>query len=608
MPEFTTNIIQQEAIRFAAGSMQVLAGPGSGKTFVITQRIRYLIEHYHVKPEEILVVTFTKAAAGEMRQRFDRLMEKESPPVQFGTFHAIFYHILKQSGSYRKFTLITELEKRKMILRILKMPDTPFLMGNEKVDYLIRAISQIKNSGEIFDEFTESILPKEELKSIYWQYNTYLTEFQKMDFDDMGLLCLKVFREAPHILAMWQQRYQYIMIDEFQDINPMQYQIIRLLAASGNLFVVGDDDQSIYGFRGAKPDIMRQFMKDYPDAKQLLLDINYRCHEQIVEKSMQVIAENQNRFTKNIKASHRDGAGVVLKPFAQKDEADEWLFGELKRLTMEMQPDKLCHTAIICRTNYECALLAEKLLIHKIPFVMKESLRSIFEHFVVQDILAYLAFANGDRSKEIFRLFMNRPLRYIRKDSVRVSPVRKEELLKYYRDDKTMQETVCRLFHDIERVGTMRPYLAINYIRQVVGYDSYLKEGCGMETPEKLLQTADDFQAFSRAFQNFRDMNDYISQSKRLLENQKKEKQNGISLMTMHASKGLEFDTVYLPDVNEGKIPVRQSVTKEAVEEERRMLYVAMTRAKRTLYILFGDKEAGKDVPSRFLSPIWDAL
>ncbi|MCM1254045.1 MAG: ATP-dependent helicase [Clostridium sp.] len=611
MTEFTINSIQQEAITFAAGPMQVLAGPGSGKTFVITRRIRYLIEHYHIDPSEILVITFTKAAAGEMQRRFHELMKETDSFVQFGTFHAIFYHILKQSVSYRNDTLITESEKRKLLLRIMRMPVTGLLEGNEKVDYMLHAISRIKNNNESFDECETELFTKEEIQSIYGQYNAHLREMKKMDFDDMGLLCLSLFRTNPEILSVWKHKYQYIMIDEFQDINPLQYRIIRMLAASENLFVVGDDDQSIYGFRGAKPDIMRQFMEDYPQAKQLLLDVNYRCHEQIVESSMQVIDVNQNRFPKKIRAFHKDGKGVQLKPFSEHKEAQEWLLEKLKTLVKETEAEKLCHTAIICRTNYECGLLAEKLLFHEIPFVMKETLRSRFEHFVIQDMLAYLEFAHGNTSREIFALFMNRPLRYLKKDCAKTQQISENELLTYYHNDKAMQETVRKLFYDIGRIKMMRPHLAVNYIRQIIGYDSYLKENNKPKTAEKLLRIADDFQAFAREFKTFREMNDYIGQYKKTIELQKEEKKHtketkktGVSLMTMHASKGLEFDTVYLPDVNEGKIPIKQSVTKEAIEEERRMFYVAMTRAKKSLYILFSDKEAGKDVASRFLSPL----
>lgn len=612
MSELTINPIQKQAIEFAAGTMQVLAGPGSGKTFVITQRIRYLMEHYDVDPSKILVITFTKAAANEMKQRFYKLMEGKNPPVSFGTFHAIFYHILRQTGQYRKFTLITETEKRKLLLRLLQMPATQLLMENEKIDVLIQLISQIKNNGEKFDILKQEMFTVEELKDIYLNYNQFLSELQKMDFDDMGLLCLRLFCENPEILASWQEKYRYILVDEFQDINPIQYQIVRYIAASEeNLFIVGDDDQSIYGFRGARPDIMKQFIKDYPNAKQLLLDVNYRCHEEIVKSSLQVIDVNKNRFPKKIQAAHRVGCGVLMQAFPDKEEEYDSLVSALQSVYEGGQPELLSETAVIYRTNYECSLLAQKLLQQGVPFIMKEPFRSPYDHFVVKDLLAYLEFANGNRSREIFHLFMNRPLRYLRKDSARGNTVTLEELLAYYKNNVHMQEVARKLFHDIEKISTMRPYLALHYIRQVIGYDDYLKETYDAASREKLLQIADDFQMAAKKYKSFSELIDYIGQCRELMKEKQKEeadvedeKKIGVHLMTMHASKGLEFPTVYLPDVNEGKIPSRQSVTAEAVEEERRMFYVAMTRAKNDLHILYCNKEGGKDTPSRFLEPI----
>ena len=255
MPEFTMSSKQKKAIEFTSGPMQVLAGPGSGKTFTITQRIRYLIMECGIEPSRILVITFTRAAAGEMQQRFHKLVRKTNSYVSFGTFHAVFYSILRQTGQYRQFTLLPETQKRNLLAQILQLPMTPLLAENEKISGLISSISQVKNNGERFDGLSEELFSKEELKAIYEDYNGYLAEFSKMDFDDMGLLCRKLFRENPDILKEWQKRYSYILIDEFQDINPLQYQIVRLLAQpENNLFIVGDDDQSIYGFRGARPD------------------------------------------------------------------------------------------------------------------------------------------------------------------------------------------------------------------------------------------------------------------------------------------------------------------------------------------------------------------
>lgn len=613
MPEITFSSKQQQAVEFTSGPMQVLAGPGSGKTFTITQRIRYLIMECGIEPSKILVVTFTRAAAGEMQQRFHKLVKGADSFAAFGTFHAIFYSILKQTGQYRQFTLITETQKRNLLAQILQMPVTQLLAENEKINGLIQLISQVKNNGEQFDELSEALFQKEELKAIYVDYNEYLAEFHKMDFDDMGLLCLKLFRENPKILKEWQKRYSYILVDEFQDINPLQYQIIRMIAEpENNLFIVGDDDQSIYGFRGARPDIMQQFLKDYPTARQVLLDVNYRCHAQIVEKSLQVIAVNRNRFPKTIYAKHEEGAGVIMQSFSDSEKE----YGELLRMLQETvgraKPETLSGVAVIYRTNYECSILAEKLLQQKIPFVMKETLKSRYDHFLIKDMLAYLEFADGNRKREIFHMFMNRPLRYLRKDCARSSQVSLKELLNYYQNNIQMQDVSRRLFHDLEQLGTMRPYLAINYIRQVIGYDRYLKENYPVEESEKLLRMADDFQKESKRFSNFREMNDYVSQCRALANEKQKEMENdinpmrrtGIRLMTMHAAKGLEFSTVYLPDVNEGKLPSRQAVTPGEIEEERRMFYVAMTRAKKELHILYCEQENGKERPSRFIEPL----
>lgn len=612
MNEITLNDAQQKAIMFAAGTMQVLAGPGNGKTFVMIRRIRYLIEECGIESSSILAITFTKASAEEMRLRFNKQIRGRRPLVNFGTFHAVFYHILRQGGEYRNYTLLTETEKRKLLLQILQMPPSLLFTSDEKIENLIRYISQIKNNGENFEAIAQDLFPKEDLRHIYEEYNQYLKEFNKLDFDDMGLLCLKLLRKNPDILAKWREKYQYIMIDEFQDVNQVQYQIIRHIAApKNNLFVVGDDDQSIYGFRGAKPDIMRQFMEDYPKAQQAVLDVNYRCNEQIVEKSMRVIRENKNRIDKAIHAKHNEGAGVILQSFPGQDKEYDALIGELKTLVKSRKRERINSTAVLYRTNRECSLFAEMLLLNGIPFVMKGSLKSRYDHFVVKDLLAYLEFAYGNRNRDIFHLFMNRPLRYLRKDCARKNPVVLRELLYYYRNEIAMQETCRKLFDDIEQIGRMRPYTAVHYIRQVIGYDDFLKETYGIQESESLLQTADDFQKLAKQYKNFKELYDYISQCREMVMKKLEEdgeqdirKQSGIRLMTMHASKGLEFETVYLPDLNEGKIPSRQSVTPEEIEEERRMFYVAMTRAKKELHLLYCAKKTGKEIPSRFLEPI----
>ncbi len=607
------NPIQQEAIRFGAGVMQVLAGPGSGKTFTTIERIAYLIDGHHVDPSRILVITFTKAAALEMQERFHRKFSesgKSRPPVTFGTFHAVFYHILRESGQYRHYSLITESEKRKLLLQILKLPPSAALSGNEKVELLLADISRLKNNGENFEAIKEDIFPKEEVQAIYKEYNSFLSEFAKLDFDDMGLLCLRLLRENTALLKRWQETFRYILVDEFQDINPLQYDIVKLLAApENNLFVVGDDDQSIYGFRGAEPKIMRQFMDDFPGARQLLLNVNYRSHEKVVEDACKVIACNEDRFPKEISASHADGKGVALHAFPDEDTEYETLLAAWQETYKKEGESALSNIAVLFRTNQECSRLAERLLSVGLPFVMKEPVKSRFEHFAIEDMLAYLEFAAGNKHRSIFHLFMNRPVRYLKKESARSEMIYEEELLAYYRNDLRMQKAVRTLFLQLNRIGTMRPHLAISYIRRAVGYDAWVKTHYAPEESEKILQILEEFQAFAKGFYSARDLIDYIGQSKEQTKEQNKQqkegkKQDGIRLMTMHASKGLEFPIVYLPDLNEGKIPDRQAKAKQDLEEERRMLYVAMTRAKNELHLIYCQDESGHERPSRFLEPL----
>ncbi len=421
----------------------------------------------------------------------------------------------------------------------------------------------------------------------------------------------------PEVLARWRETYRYILVDEFQDINDVQYKIVKDIAGEHpNLFVVGDDDQSIYGFRGARPDIMKQFMVDFPQAKQLLLDTNYRCHEQIVQKSLMVINENKNRFVKKMKAVHTDGKGVSIKAFVDAGKEYEWLLAKLEESYFTSIKDgdidiSTGDTAVIYRTNYECNLLAEKLLLRGIPFSMKEPIRSRFDHFVIKDLLAYLEFANVNRSRELFHLIMNRPLRYLKKDSARAKQISLQEILSYYEDNPHMQTVAYELFEDIEYICGKKPYLAIQYIRNVIGYDDYLKETYGIEAGKKLIEIAEEFQALSKKYKTYKELSDYISQCKELVYQKQQEQTNeqrtqqGIHIMTMHMAKGLEFDTVYLPDLNEGKMPMRQARLPMELEEERRMLYVAMTRAKKSLYLLLVKEKTGKDIPSRFPLPIF---
>ena len=414
--------------------------------------------------------------------------------------------------------------------------------------------------------------------------------------------CLKLLREDAKSLTGWQEQFQYILVDEFQDISPVQYEIVKLLAApENNLFIVGDDDQSIYGFRGASPDSMQQFFQDFSQARCILLDVNFRCHRKIVEAAGAVIGENKNRLSKEILANHEKGEGFSLHRAETEESLTEAVTAALKQ---EQVQGSLSACAMICRTNFACGLWVQTLREAGIPCTMREKPKDRFAHFVIQDIRAYLALAKGDVSRRYFLRIMNRPVRYMKRDSLPEERVEREKLIAYYQNTPAIQERVKRLYRDMEALSSKRLHLQIRYIRKVIGYDTYLREKYGAKKAEELIQIGEWFENFSRQFMTLRDMDDYISQYKETIQRPVKADEEGVLLMTMHASKGLEFPTVFLPECNEGKIPMDKAKTLEEIEEERRMFYVAMTRAKEKLCLFFHNGKTGKDAPSRFLNPL----
>ena len=614
MPDLRSNPNQEKAILHTVGAAQVFAGPGSGKTYVTVQRIKHLVTKLGTDPSQILVITFTKAAALEMQERFFRLMEPERPPVRFGTFHAVFYHILKQSTQYRGYSIITESEKRKLIRQIIRMHPQFVCLQEEDLEELTASLCAYQASSAVKPISVQKI-KEEDLLFLAGEYESYLREFRQMDFDGITRHCRTLLLDDPASLALWQARFRFILIDEFQDISPDQYEIIKLLAApENNLFIVGDDDQSIYGFRGASPDSMQTFMKDYPGADRIFLDVNYRCNSRIVDAAGAVIRENVNRVEKQIRAAHEDGEGFFFQVFEDEAEEENYI---VRKLKSRQEAGESEQSAMICRTNFDCAIWAQILRKNGISFYMKETPKNPFRHFVIQDIMAYLALAHGDLRRKYFLRIINRPVRYLKRECMPKELVSEGEMMDYYKNTPALQQEVRKLFRDLESLKSKKLYLQIHYIRKVIGYDGFLREKYGADKAEELLQIAVDFQELSKRFQTYSEVNDYISQYDEALQaadtgnadiaNSQEQiaVKTGIQLMTMHASKGLEFDIVYLPGCQEGKIPSAKSQTQAEIEEERRMFYVAMTRAKKELYVTAHKGKSGKDMPSRFLKCLY---
>ena len=601
---------QQQAMEHKDGPMLVLAGPGSGKTEVIIRRTRKLIQNYQVAPSSILVVTFTKAAAGQMRERFLHLCGVEKSQVTFGTFHGIFYGILRQAYGITSANIAGEEIKYQILRQILQNSSLQMEDENDLLESLAREISTVKNGRIPLSHYYSASCPDEQFRKIYETYEKRLHGKRLLDFDDLLVYCYQLFQKHPDILQAWQKKFRYILIDEFQDVNQLQYDIVRLLALpENNLFLVGDDDQSIYRFRGARPEIMLNFTKDYPEAETVTLDVNYRCSKRILSSAMQVIGTNKKRFQKHLQTPNPEGDPVKIREFENPREEYLEVVSEL-RARLE-QGDKLEDTAILLRTNQEAEGLVGALMERQVPFNMKEKLPNLFHHWICRNILAYLRFAAGDESRKNFVEFMNRPNRYIARDAVSLSPVISFDQLKdFYKDKDWMCDRLTTLETHLRILRGLTPFAAINFIRKGMGYEEYLREYAEYRKikPEELSEILDRLTDSTKGMDSLGDWEDYIEDYTRKLEEQAKKQEQereGVLISTLHGVKGLEYDKVYILNVNEGSMPYKKAVLEPAIEEERRLFYVGMTRARKELDLCYvRQQHEKKREPSRFLEEV----
>ena len=596
MTNYSSN--QKKAIEHGEGPLMVLAGPGSGKTFVITHRIKYLIEGPGINPAHILVVTFSRAAAKEMKDRFEKLCQKSL--VTFGTFHSVFFNLLKTAygfGSEQiasdelRYTLIKELIKRNSI----ENEDINTLAGN-----LLNEIALVKQDNISIKNYYSNSISSDTFKKIYRDYESELEARGKLDFEDMLSLTYELLSERSDILKAVQNRYRYILVDEFQDINFLQYNIIKLMAGEKqNITVVGDDDQSIYRFRGARPEIMLGFERDFRNVKKVFLDINFRSSTQIVNASTKLISFNSKRFPKNFKAKNGDGAPVSLIEFKNPFLEVNSIIKDIKDYIKSGQD--INSIAVLYRTNLSPRLLIERLMRNNIPFTIRDAIPNLFDHWVAKDIISYikLAINIGDKS-DLLRI-SNKPNRYISRDSLSSSRANIETLFDYYDDKSYMIKRIVELREHLRTIKNLKPATALRYIRNVVGYDEYIEEYCDMNGVESddCYSILGDLENSAAEYNNFNDWFVHMDEYKdELIEARKKSNENdkGVRLMTFHSSKGLEFDIVYIIDVNEGSVPYKKAKGVDEIEEERRMFYVAMTRARKKLFICYCVENFGKSI------------
>lgn len=607
------NKSQTEAVNHVNGPMLVLAGPGSGKTTVITERTRRLISSQGIDPSHILVITFTKAAASEMKERFHRLMGPKKVPVTFGTFHAVFFQILKHAYGFHGGNIIREEQRFQFMKEMIQNMRLEYEDENEFAGDLLGEISLMKNTGVSLEHYYPKNCGKEIFEQIYRGYDSRMKQHRLIDFDDMLVYCYELFDQRKDILSAWQNKYQYILIDEFQDINRLQFDIVKMLALpENNLFVVGDDDQSIYRFRGAKPELMLGFEKAYPEAARVLLDINYRSCPSVVEASLRLISHNQKRFEKKIRP-RRDRDDREPK---QGTEYFLWENQQQEGKAIIEQILKDCRAggsyndcAVLFRTNTQPRLFMSQLMAYNIPFRTKDNIPNIYEHWIARDILTYIRLSEGSRSRRDILQIMNRPNRYITRESLESDTIAFDVWADFFYEKKQhwVAERIEQLEGDLRVLSRTGPYAAINYIRMGIGYEEYLREYAGYRriSEDNLIEVLDELQDGARAFRTYEEWFAHMEEYTEELKRQKKQQETMtecVSLATLHSAKGLEYKNVHILDVNEELMPYKKAVLDADLQEERRMFYVGITRAKENLYIHSVKKYNGREVDiSRFV-------
>ena len=617
------NDAQQRAVKHFDGPCMVLAGPGSGKTTVIVNRIKYLTEERQVPPEKILVITFTKVAAEEMRERFRILMGGEQG-VSFGTFHSLFFRILRYAYRYDASNILTEEERYRFLRDAAKSVGLGDELENEYLTSLSNEISCVKNSGGELKSYKPGLTDKESFVKIIAEFERRLRSEEKIDFDDMLLLTHRLFETRPEILDFWREVYEYILIDEFQDICPLQYDLITQLAAPhNNIFIVGDDDQSIYSFRGAVPELMVRFEKEYkkiPGYETLILGVNYRCSPDIVECSTKLISRNKKRFKKELrseKTSFLNTSTVRFRSFPEYKKELSYVLNMIEDLNAK--GIDYTEIAVLFRTNSQPGALVSLLKTKNIPFSVRDNIPNIYEHWIAKNIFAYIELAGleagnrtvgpfgsdstCDHSTEWRRLFLtiaNRPVRYISRETMRKEKLDFPVLFQENRGKTYVTERLTKLKYDLGMISKLNPMAAVKYIRKAVGYDEFLKKYAserGLDI-DGLICILDEIEASSAEFDKYEAWKEHIREYTEVLKqkskDRNKEKESGVSLLTFHSAKGTEYDTVFIIDASENYAPYWQAGTSSEIEEERRMFYVALTRAKNRLFILHSDERYGK--------------
>ena len=615
---------QKQAVLYNNGPLLILAGAGSGKTKVLTTKIAYLIKEEHVFPWHILAITFTNKAAKEMAIRVADLIGDGAKDVQVSTFHSLGLKLIRENyailGYDSNFSIMDADDSLTVIKRILKDMDLDVKVYNPKA---IRSkISGCKNelmSPKDYEKYATSDYEQKVLE-VYQKYENKLQRNNAMDFDDLLILPIKMFKEHPEILEKYQDKYRYVLIDEYQDTNEAQYILTKLISKKHqNICCVGDVDQAIYGWRGANYKNILNFEKDYPSAMTILLEENYRSTKNILDAANDVIKNNINRKDKNL-WSTKD-VGDKIHYYRSKDEKEEarYCLREIKKLVNE---DNVNYEeiAILYRTNAQSRVVEEALLQENLPYRVVGSFY-FYNRKEIKDLIAYLKLIHNEKDNVSLLRIINTPKRGIGLKTIQnlntLADIENKSIFEIISSGKELEfkKLILSLKEDAEN-STLTELIDI--ILDKSGMKEELKKEKSLEADIRL-ENLEEFKSITKAFE---EKNGLVSLEDFLLEislvsdvEDYKTSNNRINLMTIHSVKGLEFDYVFVIGMEEGIFPHMNALMSSSneVEEERRLCYVAITRARKKLYLvnaryrtLFGKEQVNP--PSRFLGEIKEEL
>ena len=614
---------QLEAVKNIDGPMLVLAGAGSGKTRVLTTKVMYLLEHKDISPRNILAITFTNKAAKEMKERIYNLIGREAFLIQISTFHSFGLKLLKENyellGYDSNFTIIDADDSLTIIKKIMKDLD----IDSNKYNYraIRSSISDNKNEMVSVKEYEKFVYTDydEVVYKVYDEYEKSLKRSNAIDFDDLLLLPIKLFNEHDDVLIKYQDLYKYVFIDEYQDTNKPQYLLSKMISEKyKNITVVGDNDQAIFTWRGADYKNILNFEKDYPDAKVVILDENYRSTKNILKAANNVIKNNKIRKEKNLWTNNEEGNLIkYYKAYDEKDESN-YVVKEIKKLISDgISPNEIC---VLYRANAQSRTVEEAFLQNNISYKIVGSY-AFYNRKEIKDLIAYLKLIHNEKDDVSLLRVINYPKRGIGQKTIEnLSIVSRNENKSLYEVIESSKELEFKnIIESLKKEKDTMPLVDfIELVLNKTGIKESLKSEKTLEADIRL-ENLEEFKSIARNAEEvsgivtLEDFLDEISLVTDASENQN-DNEEKVTLMTMHAVKGLEFDYVFVVGVEEGLFPHLNSMnSEEELEEERRLCYVAITRARKKLYIINSRSRLlyGKitsNIPSRFISEIGEDL